>query len=134
MSMELVILMAIASVASALVLLGRLIGLRTILKHATLIDVGFAVIAGFALHGSLTGILVAIVGGLVMALVLQSGRMILRAYDRGYDAALRAAHPMRDVTPVYGGTVTGRWTRGEQPKTGYNPYEDPAMPHVDFGA
>lgn len=118
MSIDLVILMAIASVASTLVLLGRLIGLRTILKHATLIDVGFAVIAGAALHGSLTGILVAIVGGLVMALVLQSGRMLLRAYDRGYSAALRAPRPMRDVTPpAYA-----------------DPRMDPAMPHVDFGA
>jgi uncharacterized membrane protein YedE/YeeE len=120
MSIDLVLLMAIAAVASALVLLGRIIGLRTILRHATLIDVGFALIAGFALHGSTVGILIAIVGGLVMALVLQTGRALLRAYDRGFDAAMQARSRTfwRDVTP-------------QEPRR--DPYTDPAMPHVDFG-
>ncbi len=126
MSMNLVFLMAVCSVASTLVLLSRLIGLRTILRYATLIDVGFALIAAAALHGTLTGILVAIVGGLVMALVLQSGRMILRAYDRGYAAAERTVPFMRDVAP-------NREPQQDAARV-YSPYSDPTMPHVDFGA
>ena len=119
MSIDLVFLMAVATVASTLVLLGRIIGLRRILKHATYIDVGFALIAGAALHGTLTGILVAIVGGLVMALVLQSGRMLLAAYDRGWQAAERTVPFMRDVTPA-------------EPATPFY-YSDGYVAHEDFG-
>lgn len=97
MSVALVFMMAVAAVASSLVLLARLIGLRRILRHATWIDVGFAVIAGIALHSSIIGILIAIVGGLVMALVLQTGRALLRAYDNGFDAASRLHMRMRRV-------------------------------------
>lgn len=130
MSIDLVFLMAVATVASTLVLLGRLIGLRTILRYATWIDLGFAVIAGAALHGTLTGILVAIVGGLVMALVLQSGRMLLAAYDRGYRAAERTVPFMRTVKhPEMCACGCNAPVRGSR-----DPFCDPAMPHVDFGA
>jgi ribosome modulation factor len=56
-----------------------------------------------------------------MALVLQTGRALLRAYDRGYEAAMQSRSRvfMRDVTP--------------RPAEARSPYSDPAMPHVDFG-
>lgn len=95
MSVGLVILMACAAVASALVLLGRLVSLRRILRNATFIDVGFAIVAGIALHSSIIGVLIAIVGGLVMALVLQIGRMIVRAWDR---AAGLAGAPVAGIS------------------------------------
>ncbi len=87
MSISLVFLMACVAVASALVLLSRVIGVRRILRHATVIDVGFAVVAGIALHSSIIGILIAILGGLVMALVLQVGRVFVRASERATEAA-----------------------------------------------
>ena len=75
-----------------------------------------------ALHGSTVGILIAIVAGLVMALVLQSGRVLLRAYDRGYETgrgAVRAVMRRETVRPQ---------------QAAMDPRCDPAMPHVDFGA
>lgn len=68
--MELVITMSVVSVAAFLVTLSRVVGWRLILKHATLIDVVFTIGIGFAFMGTLTGMLVAVLGGLLMALTL----------------------------------------------------------------
>lgn len=68
--MDLIVTMAAVSVAACLVTLSRVIGWRRILKHATLVDVAFTIGLGLAFMGTLTGMLVAVLGGLLMALTL----------------------------------------------------------------
>ena len=68
--MDMVVSMAAVSVAACLVTLSRVVGWRLILKHATLVDVVFTIGIGFAFMGTLTGMLVAVLGGLLMALTL----------------------------------------------------------------
>lgn len=68
--MELVITMSAVSVAAFLVTLSRVVGWRLILKHATIVDVVFTIGIGVAFMGTLTGMLVAVLGGLLMALTL----------------------------------------------------------------
>lgn len=68
--MDLVITMSAVSVAACLVTLSRVVGWRRILKHATLVDVAFTIGLGLAFMGTLTGMLVAVLGGLLMALTL----------------------------------------------------------------
>lgn len=68
--MDVVVTMAAVSVAACLVTLSRVVGWRRILKHATLVDVAFTIGLGLAFMGTLTGMLVAVLGGLLMALTL----------------------------------------------------------------
>ena len=68
--MDLVVSMAVVSVAAFLVTLSRVVGWRLILKHATIVDVVFTIGIGVAFMGTLTGMLVAVLGGLIMALTL----------------------------------------------------------------
>ena len=68
--MDLVFTMAAISVAACLVTLSRVVGWRRILKHATLVDVAFTIGLGLSFMGTLTGMLVAVLGGLLMALTL----------------------------------------------------------------
>ena len=68
--MDMVVSMAAVSVAAFLVTLSRVVGWRRILKHATIVDVVFTIGIGFAFMGTLTGMLVAVLGGLIMALTL----------------------------------------------------------------
>ena len=65
-----VALMAGTSVAACLVTLSRVIGWKRVLKHSTLIDVSFTAGTFIIFAGTLTGGLVAVLGGLIMALVL----------------------------------------------------------------
>lgn len=64
------LMMAAASVAAALITLARITGWKRILRHATLVDVSFTILLGILFYGTLTGMLVAILGGLFMALTL----------------------------------------------------------------
>ena len=72
-----VIAMSSVSVAACLVTLSRVVGWKAILKHATIIDVSFTLILGWFMAGTLTGALVAILGGLIMALVLTGLKHIM---------------------------------------------------------
>ena len=62
--------MSAVSVAACLVTVSRVVGWRIILKHDTKIDVAFTLILGWFMVGTLTGALVAILGGLLMAITL----------------------------------------------------------------
>lgn len=68
--MLLIITMAAVSVAAFLVTLSRVIGWKRILQHATLIDVVFTFGTFIVFAGTITGALVAVLGGLFMALLL----------------------------------------------------------------
>jgi hypothetical protein len=71
-----------ATVAASMITLGRVIGYRRMFKHATLVDVAFTVLMVLIFAGTLTGMLVAIVAGLMMALVLSAGRYLLRFFEQ----------------------------------------------------
>lgn len=73
-----IIAASIGIVAAALITLNRVVGWRSMAKHATIIDVGFSVGVGVAFMGTLTGMLVAIIAGLVMAVTLN----MLRQADK----------------------------------------------------
>ena len=68
--MLLIITMAAVSVAAFLVTLSRVIGWKRILQHATLIDVVFTFGTFLVFAGTITGALVAVLGGLFMAVLL----------------------------------------------------------------
>ena len=76
--MDLVVSMAVVSVAAFLVTLSRVVGWRRILKHATIVDVVFTIGIGFAFMGTLTGMLVAVLGGLIMALTLTCIKRVVK--------------------------------------------------------
>ena len=71
-----VALMAGTSVAACLVTLSRVIGWKRVLKHSTLIDVSFTAGTFIIFAGTLTGGLVAVLGGLIMALVLSIAKKL----------------------------------------------------------
>lgn len=72
---------AVATVAAALVTGSRVVGFRRILKNATLVDVVFTVGMGVAFAGTLTGLLVAIAAGLLMAVFLTGAKKCLQVWD-----------------------------------------------------
>lgn len=117
--MDLVVTMAAVSVAACLVTLSRVVGWRRILKHATLVDVAFTIGLGFAFMGTLTGMLVAVLGGLLMALTLTIiKRVVIVAAPLAEHA--KQAKPRKDVVLPEGAdptefTADGKWIYNEAP-------------------
>ena len=70
MSLMFIIIAASATVAATLITGARIVSLKTMAKHATLIDVVFTVLMLVLFAGTLTGMLVAILAGLLMAVTL----------------------------------------------------------------
>lgn len=70
MSVGLIFLMALAAVVATLITLSRFVGIRLILRHAKVVDIVFTVVVCFALAGTITGLLIGIVAGLVMTGIL----------------------------------------------------------------
>ena len=68
--MLLIITMAAVSVAAFLITLARVVGWKCILRNATLVDVTFTFGTFVVFAGTITGALVAVLGGLIMALLL----------------------------------------------------------------
>ncbi|WFG40854.1 hypothetical protein ParaKuw1_00021 [Paracoccus phage ParKuw1] len=68
--MFVIVSMSAVSVAACLVTLSRVVGWKRILRHATLVDVGFTIGLAMFLAGTMTGALTAVLAGLMMALVL----------------------------------------------------------------
>lgn len=75
--MLVIISMSAVSVAACLVTLSRVVGWKRILKHATLVDVGFTIGLAMFLAGTMTGALTAVLAGLMMALVLTALRKLV---------------------------------------------------------
>lgn len=82
MTIGLIFLMALASVAGVLIVLIRTLGVERTLRHATLVDIGFTVLVCFALAGTLTGLLIGIVAGLVMTGTLTLWKAALARAER----------------------------------------------------
>lgn len=79
--MLIIVTMSAVSVAACLVTLSRVIGWKRILRHATLVDVSFTLGTFIIFAGTLTGALVAVLGGLLMALVLSVAKRIQSALN-----------------------------------------------------
>lgn len=110
MTLEIIFLMSLVSVVSFLVILTRIIGFRKVLEHATAVDIIFTVMSCILLAGTITGLLIGIVAGLLMTGILTVGRALYRAKDKAEAAIGNRAKPVHS-----------------------RDYSDPTMPHVDFG-
>ena len=117
--MDLVITMSAVSVAACLVTLSRVVGWRRILKHATLVDVAFTIGLGLAFMGTLTGMLVAVLGGLLMALTLTIiKRVVIVAAPLAEQ--VKQSKPRKPVVLPEGAdpseyTADGKWIYNEAP-------------------
>ena len=96
MTIGLIFLMALASVAGTLIVLIRTLGLRWVLRNATWVDVGFTILVCFGLAGTITGLLIGIVAGLVMTGTLTIWKLA-HARLEGIPA-LRRVMPVAPVT------------------------------------
>lgn len=72
LSLPVIILLAACCVAAFLVTVCRVTGWRRLLRHRTLADIVFTALSVLLLAGTLTGLLVAILGGLIMAVFLSA--------------------------------------------------------------
>lgn len=70
MSLLLIIVLSACTCAAFLITLSRIIGLGRVVKHGKIIDIVFTITLLFVFAGSLTGMLVAILAGLMMAVFL----------------------------------------------------------------
>lgn len=117
--MDIVVTMAAVSVAAFLVTLSRVIGWRRILKHATLVDVVFTIGLGLAFMGTLTGMLVAVLGGLLMALTLTTIKRVVTV-AAPLAEQVKQAKPRKPVVMPDGAdpseyTAEGKWIYNEAP-------------------
>ena len=105
MSIGLIFMMALASVAGFLIVAIRIAGFRRVLRHATAIDVVFTLLVCFLLAGTITGLLIGIVAGLIMTGTLTVCKWVLSGVE-GYRAAraVPIEEPEEDWCP--GGTAT----------------------------
>lgn len=102
MTVGLIFLMALVSVVAALVLLIRTIGVRRVLRHATIIDIIFTLVVCFLLAGTLTGLLIGIVAGLVMTGILTVAKALMKRIEAARIATARDVTEPEDWCP--GGT------------------------------
>jgi len=93
MNIGLIFLMSLVTVAAFLVLAIRTIGLRWVLRHATIIDVIFTLVVCITLAGTLTGLLIGILAGLVLTGTLTILRWL---QDRADDLRARMAKPVEE--------------------------------------
>ena len=98
-----IIAAAAGVVLATLVTLNRIVGWRSMAKNATIIDVSFSVGVGVMFIGTPTGMLVAIIAGLFMALVLNAMQVV----------ADRTAPKEEDFTSEF--TADGKWKYNEAP-------------------
>lgn len=78
MSLMFILIASGATVAATLITGGRVFGYKRIAKNATLIDVVFTALMLVLFAGTLTGMLVAILSGLLMALILSGMKVSLK--------------------------------------------------------
>lgn len=91
--MLVIISMSAVSVAACLVTLSRVVGWKRILKHATLVDVGFTIGLAAFLAGTMTGALTAVLAGLMMALVLTALRSLV-AFSGSLRERVKPSYPV----------------------------------------
>ncbi|SEN67279.1 hypothetical protein SAMN05216227_102026 [Pseudorhodobacter antarcticus] len=71
-----IITMAGATCAAALLTLGRVVGFKRIIKHATLVDVVFSIGVVAVMGATMTGALTAVIAGLFMAITLSMAKSV----------------------------------------------------------
>lgn len=98
--MLIVITMSAVSVAACLVTLSRVVGWTAIFRYATLVDVAFTIVLAWFFAGTLTGALVAVLGGLVMALVLSGAKWCMQASDAAVRAVKTSSAPVSFQLPA----------------------------------
>ncbi len=81
MSVTLIMTFAAVIVAATFITASRVLGVRTILRHATVADVLFTILLAIVMGGTLTGMLIALSAGLVAAACLSVGRFIMNKID-----------------------------------------------------
>lgn len=101
-SLTMIFLMSLCCVAAFLVMLIRTVGVRWVLKYATVIDVIFTVVMCIALAGTLTGVLIGILAGLVLTGALTITKWAYSQMDNARAAMVRDVTPAEDWCP--GGT------------------------------
>ena len=94
-----------ATVAAVLVTGARVVGVKRLIKHATLVDVTFTVGMAVAFAGTLTGLLVAIMAGLMMAVLLSGLQYLSRFADKF----------QRKQDPASEFTADGQWIYNQAP-------------------
>ena len=102
MGIDTIFLMSLVTVGGCLLTLTRVIGWRKVLRHATAIDVIFTILLSFILAGTLTGILIALLAGLVMAGFLSVAKWITERVEASRAALARPTQEADDWCP--GGT------------------------------
>ena len=70
MDITTVLILSSATVMAALLTLGRAVGLVTLVRHSTIVDVSFTILMFFFTAGTAIGTMNAIISGLTMAVVL----------------------------------------------------------------
>lgn len=81
MSLSLIAVCAFITVLAVLITSIRVVGLRRVLRNATIFDVAFTIAIGILLGGTATGLMIALTAGLVAALTLSAGQAAMNAYD-----------------------------------------------------
>lgn len=109
-----IFLMSTATCAAALLTLSRVVGFKRVLKHATLVDVVFSIGAIVMMGATMTGALVAVMAGLIMALFLSGMKKL-----QGWLNAAPAAPVHKPYIPV---------------GADLNPGNAPAVPDLDMPA
>lgn len=88
--MTTILMMAVATCAAALITLSRVFGFKRVMKHSTSVDVGFTVLTVAVLGTTLTGALIAVMSGLLMAVFFSAIRAV-HGWAVGIGPAMRRA-------------------------------------------
>lgn len=101
MSLPIIIMLSICTCAAVLLTLGRVIGLRNIIRYSIIVDVLFTVMCFVVFAGTLGGTLVAVMSGLIMAITLTTAKSYYQwAYERGHiKEPLKKAKKESVITP-----------------------------------
>ena len=101
MSLPIIIMLSICTCAAVLLTLGRVIGLRNIIRYSIIVDVMFTVMCFVVFAGTLGGTLVAVMSGLIMAITLTTAKSYYNwAYERGHiTVPLKKPKKEKIITP-----------------------------------
>lgn len=72
------VLLAAVSVATLLTALMRFVGWRTIIRYHGFVDVTFTLMLMWMFSGTVTGMIIGIIGGLLMTIILSIGKRFTR--------------------------------------------------------
>lgn len=76
------VLLAAVAVLTLLTALMRFVGWRTIMRYHGLVDIVFTLMLMWMFSGTVTGMIIAIIGGLIMTIILSIGHRFTRLEPR----------------------------------------------------